>query len=159
MKLFTLLLSLFFIVGAQAQPIQFSGAVTQVHDGDTLKMDVGGEIVKIRLAYIDAPEMKQRFGPEAKLSLEELTRDKTVDATCSKKDLYGRYLCTLSADSKDINATQVERGAAWVYLAYAPKRTPLIAVQADAKSSHRGLWVDEEVTPPWDFRRNLKGTP
>jgi micrococcal nuclease len=133
--------------------------VTQVHDGDTLRMIVGGEVVKIRLAHIDAPEMKQRHGPESKLSLEELTRDETVDATCTKKDLYGRFLCTLFVGPKNINSALVEQGAAWVYLAYAPKRTPLIDVQADAKSSHRGLWADAEATPPWDYRRNLKGAP
>ncbi len=157
MKFLSLLLPLFFLVGAQAGTTQFRGAVTQVQDGDTLKMNVGIEVIKVRLAYIDAPELKQRHGPEAKRSLEELTRGKAIDALCSKKDIYGRFVCTVLVDSKDVGSAQIERGMAWVYTEYAPKKSPLIAVQAKAKSSQRGLWGDPSATPPWDFRRNLKG--
>lgn len=157
MKLFSLLLPLAFIVNVQAaEVVQFRGAVKEVHDGDTLKMSAGDKVVKIRLAYIDAPELMQRYGHESKRSLEQLTRDKPVDATCTGKDRYGRLLCTLMAGKEDVNAMQVKRGVAWAYLKYAPKGTTLKAIQADAEYSKRGLWADANAIAPWEYRRAQK---
>ena len=39
---------------------------------------------------------------------------------------------------------QVRRGMAWVYRKYAPKDSPLYAIEDEAKASKRGLWVDAD---------------
>ena len=156
MKFLSVFLTFAFLVSAQAETIQFRGAVKEVLDGDTLKMSSGNKVVKIRLAYIDAPELLQRYGHESKRSLEQLTRDKPVDATCTTKDRYGRLICTLLVGSEDLNSMQVKRGMAWAYLRYAPKGTPLKAIQAEAESGKRGLWADANAIAPWDYRTNVK---
>lgn len=156
MKLFSLLLPLAFFVNVQAEVTQLHGIVTDVHDGDTLKLQSGKETVKIRLAYIDAPELSQLYGYASKTSLEELTLRKRVEATCIGKDRYGRLLCTLLVGADDINAMQVKRGMAWAYLHYAPKGTPLKALQEIAMKSQRGLWSEPNPEAPWKYRHDPK---
>jgi endonuclease YncB( thermonuclease family) len=153
MKIFaSLLLALSF--GCAAETLQ--GFVSDVHDGDTVKFTSGKEVHKIRLAYIDAPELDQLYGHDSKTSLMQLTRDKRVEATCHSKDRYGRRLCTLLVGSEDINAMQVRRGMAWAYLRYAPKGTTLKGIQAEAMERKRGLWSDPHPEAPWDYRRSRK---
>ena len=41
---------------------------------------------------------------------------------------------------------------AWVFERYAPKDSPLYAVQAEARVARRGLWQDASVVPPWEWR-------
>ena len=155
MKMFALLLPLVLLT-AQADVTQLRGVVTEVHDGDTLKLKSGKDVTKIRLAYIDAPELDQLYGYASKTSLEQLTRDKRVEATCNGKDRYGRFLCTLQVGTEDINAVQVKRGMAWEYSHYAPKGSPLKALQNEAKAGKRGLWADPNPEAPWNYRHTPK---
>ena len=57
------------------------GTVTGISDGDTLTItDKSKKTYKIRLASIDAPEMKQAYGMQAKAFLSKLCFGKTVKA-------------------------------------------------------------------------------
>lgn len=152
MKILFILLWVCLNAGAAS----LSGVVTDVHDGDTLKMKSGGSYYKVRLAYIDAPELSQLYGHASRISLEQLTLNKEVAATCPSKDRYGRLLCTLAIGSEDINAIQVKRGMAWAYLRYAPKGTTLKGVQAEAMERKRGLWGGLNPQAPWDYRRGAR---
>ena len=64
----------------------------------------------------------------------------------------GRTLGRVSCAGVDANAEQVRRGMAWVYVRYAPKYSPLYAVQAEARAARRGLWHDPNPVPPWKWR-------
>src|SRR5437016_14437092 len=50
-------------------PVEPAGKVVAVHDGDTITVLVDKQQVKVRLAAIDAPELGQDFGRNAKLAL------------------------------------------------------------------------------------------
>ena len=55
------------------------GTVTKVHDGDTLSvLTTDGRTLTIRLSDIDAPELAQPFGPEARAQLARLVLSKRV---------------------------------------------------------------------------------
>ena len=49
--------------------------VTRILDGDTLEVKDDGELIRIRLVDIDAPEKSQPFGQRAKQKLSELVKD------------------------------------------------------------------------------------
>lgn len=68
-------------------------------------------------------------------------------------DRYGRTLGRVFCAGVDANAEQVRRGMAWVYVKYAPKDSPLYAIQAEARVARRGLWQDARPVPPWEWRR------
>jgi hypothetical protein len=136
----TLLLALSF--GCAAETLQ--GFVSDVHDGDTVKFTQGKEVYKIRLAYIDAPELDQLYGYASKTSLMQLTRDKRVDAHCIGKDRYGRRLCTLMVLR---TLTQCRSSAAWRgrICAMRPKERPLKASKPRLWSANGGFGVTRNL--------------
>lgn len=112
---------------------------------------------KIRLTGIDAPEKKQPFGNRSKQNLSDMVFNKTVTVETDKRDRYGRELGKVLAGGKDVNFEQVRTGLAWHYKAYermqpAADRQAYADAENDAKAAKRGLWVDTDPTPPWEWR-------
>jgi endonuclease YncB( thermonuclease family) len=132
------------------------GKVVSVHDGDTLTVLVSREQIKVRLLDIDAPERRQPFGTRSRQSLADLCAGRDARIAEQGKDRYGRTLGRVNCAGLDANGEQVRRGMAWVFERYAPKHSPLYAVQAEARAAKRGLWQDAKPVPPWEWRRNAK---
>lgn len=130
----------------------FTGKVVAVADGDTLTVLRGQEQIKTRLVEIDAPEKAQAFGNRAKQSLSDLCLGKIATLADQGKDRYKRTLARITCDGIDANEEQVRRGMAWVYRKYAPKDSPLYAIERDAREGMRGLWIDPAPVPPWEWR-------
>ena len=64
---------------SKSEPLQ--GVVTQVIDGDTLRFNVAGQpAIAVRLAQIDAPELCQAGGAEARRALSDLTLNKPASS-------------------------------------------------------------------------------
>jgi endonuclease YncB( thermonuclease family) len=129
------------------------GRVIAIADGDTLTVLVSRNQIKVRLLDIDAPERKQPFGTRSRQSLADMCAGKDARIAWREKDRYGRTLGRVSCAGVDANTEQVRRGMAWVYVRYAPKDSPLYAVQAEARAARRGLWQDARPVPPWERRR------
>ena len=130
-----------------------------VADGDTITVLDGTKTQhKIRLAGIDAPEKAQPFGQRSKQSLSDLVFDKTVVVETDKRDRYGREVGQVLSEGVDVNLTQVQRGFAWHYKAYAREQSPsdrqtYAVAEDDARAARRGLWADDGPTAPWDYRK------
>ena len=139
----------FFTFGS---PYKLSGTVIEVLDGDTIKLK-SDQIYKIRLAFIDAPELSQKHGVVSKNSLSMLTLNKKVIADCTENDQYGRDVCIVKVDSISVNETQISRGLAWAYRQYLPKNSNYIALEETAKKNKLRIWGDANPTPPWVFRK------
>lgn len=52
----------------------------------------------------------------------------------------------------DANSAQVRRGMASAYDRYDKDET-LYRLKDEARSAGRGLWVDQNPTAPWDWRK------
>jgi micrococcal nuclease len=129
--------------------------VIAVGDGDTLTILRNNKEERIRLSNIDAPEKKQPFGGRSKWSLSALCYGKDATLSNASKDRYGRTLALVQCDGVDVNREQVRRGMAWVYPKYNQDAT-LPAIESDAKQARRGLWANDDPTPPWRFRHRNK---
>ncbi|MCK6423937.1 MAG: thermonuclease family protein [Burkholderiaceae bacterium] len=144
---------------ATAEPWQIEGEVVRVADGDTLTLrDAQQQLHRIRLAGIDAPERRQAWGPQAREALTRAARRQPVRAACHKHDRYGRAVCTLHRDGHDLGLNLLRAGLAWHYLAYrheqsADEAAAYAQAEAQARRSAQGLWADDEVVAPWDWRR------
>ena len=93
---FLLCLNLLYPVAASAAKQEFTGRVVAVSDGDTLQiLTPEKQLVKVRLAEIDAPEKRQPYGARAKDVLSDLCFGKTVTATYVDTDRYGRTVARL----------------------------------------------------------------
>ena len=149
---FTALL-VFLLLAVNSAQADVRGRVVSVHDGDTLTVLVDRHQLKVRLTDIDAPELKQPFGTRSRQSLAELCFGKEASLDVRGRDRYQRTLATVTCAGTDANAEQVRRGYAWTYTRYARADSPLIAIQSEARSAHRGLWADPAAVAPWDWRR------
>ncbi len=136
-----------------------SGRVVRVADGDTITvLDASKVQHKVRLAGIDAPEKVQPYGERSRESLDELVAGKTVIVETHKRDRYGRLVGVVLVNGKDMNIEQVRRGLAWFYREYAHEqpaadRQSYDRAETEAKDFRKGLWVDKDPIPPWDFRQ------
>lgn len=134
---------------------EFSGKVIAVTDGDTIKVLVNKETVKVRLEGIDAPESKQSFGNKSKEALAGLVADKTVTVKKTGTDKYKRTLGIVIVGDADANAKMVENGWAWHYKKYNDEER-LAKLEDAARKAKKGLWSDEKPLAPWDYRARQK---
>jgi len=157
-----LLLAAFLLFVHTATANTLHGRVVGVADGDTVTvLDATNTQWKIRLMGIDAPEKKMPFGQKSKESLSALVFNKQVAVAFNKRDKYGRTVGKILVDGVDANLEQVKSGLAWHYKQYereqsATDRTAYAQAEEQARSEHRGLWVDPDPTPPWDWRKQQK---
>lgn len=129
--------------------------VVGVSDGDTISVLDSTHIQhKIRLASIDAPERAMPFSNRAKRYLSALVAGQTVEVETGKVDRYGRRVGKVLASGQDVNFEMVKAGMAWHYKEYdreqsTADRRMYAAAEELARAERRGLWEDEDPTPPW----------
>jgi endonuclease YncB( thermonuclease family) len=150
MRALRALLLLLFINCAHAE--EYDARIIAVMDGDTVLALKGGQKIKVRLANIDAPEKDQAYGMASRQAMVDRTLKKWVHVKTQAIDKYGRTVAELSIDGHSINEEQVQNGMAWEYSHYHSNKT-YIALEAEARSAHRGLWADANPTPPWEWRK------
>ena len=70
--------------------------VVKVSDGDTFSCRLHNqEMIKVRLADIDAPESGQAYGNQAKKALNKLIFRQRLGLKNERKDKYGRTVATV----------------------------------------------------------------
>ncbi|HEX7114722.1 MAG TPA: thermonuclease family protein [Steroidobacter sp.] len=136
----------------------FYGPLVRVGDGDTLYVKVQGVVMEFRLAEVDAPELAQPYGEQAKRVLTELLAgaDRIVLMPFDT-DRYGRTVAHVWAGKTHVNAEMIRRGAAWFYAAYA-RGDALYHVEQEARDARRGLWALplEQRLEPWVWRERKR---
>lgn len=125
-------------------------SIGDVLDGDTLYISNA----KIRLYGIDAPELSQSYGIEAKEELENMKND-IVTVDTYDIDIYGRTVAVLyKADGTSINEELVKKGAAWVFIDFCSEDfcDTWKSYEDDARAQGLGLWAEDSPQPPWEYR-------
>jgi micrococcal nuclease len=131
----------------------FLASVIGISDGDTLTVLHEREPVRIRIAEIDAPEKNQPFGTRSKQALSDMCFGKRAEVIPQTTDRYGRTVARVRCDGQDVSENQVIGGMAWVFDRYVTDRS-LYRLQGEAKAAQRGLWVDVDPVPPWEWRKH-----
>lgn len=122
------------------------GRVTQVVDGDSIKVDGRS----IRLIGINAPERGRPYFAESRDALAQLLDGESVWLRHDVEvlDQFGRELAyVFLADGRHVNAEMLSAGFAQYYtippnLAFADE---LLNAERDAREAGRGLWRPSEV--------------
>ena len=145
------------IVSAQARPAStYTAYVVRIIDGDTIHVrDITGEAHRIRLAMIDAPEKEQPFGAEATETLSELLKEGTVSLKVHCIDKYNREVAFVNCDGKDVSAEMLRKGMAMHYHMDFDNCEIYDKFEEAAKRHRQGLWAQEKIETPWDYRKNL----
>jgi endonuclease YncB( thermonuclease family) len=149
------MLLFFILVGVTAEPIKETESntsyylVTNVVDGDTIDVNINGEIKRIRLIGIDAPEVSENecYNNESFEKAKELLLNKKVsleaDSSQDDKDIYNRLLrYVFLEDGTNFNLYMIKDGYAIEYTydkAY-KYQNEFKAAQDSAKTGNKGLW-------------------
>ena len=142
------------IPAAPVQPPGLPAAkVTQVVDGDTIKVRLQGREYTLRLIGMDTPETVdprksvQCYGPEASNFAKRLLNNKTVhletDKSQGELDKYARMLRYIwLPDGRMYNYVAVLEGYAREYTYKSAYRysSDFSSAQSDARTNGRGLW-------------------
>ena len=148
---------LLLIICTPSYADQYEGRVIKVIDGDTIWVKTSNKHIKIRLSYIDAPELKQVHGVRSKNFLTNLILDKNVQINTNKKDRYNRHLGEVYIHSADdsvfVNAKMLKSGNAWIYLKHRDN-SYLKNLENYARIKKIGLWSEETPVEPWIYRRS-----
>jgi len=140
------------------QATEIAGVVVGVTDGDTVKvLDKRKVLHKIRLAGIDAPEKRMRYGQRAKQRLSDMVYRRSVIVVARNKDRYGRTIGKIVVDGRDANLAMIEAGLAWHYKRYSKQQSPgdrirYAQAETNARRQGVGLWAQPQPTPPWEWR-------
>ena len=151
-----LILIIFFFIDVSFAD-QYTAKVIRVIDGDTIWVKSDNKHIKIRLSYIDAPELKQIYGIRSRDFLINLVLEKNVQINTSKKDRYNRHLGEVyvhnEKESIFVNAKMIKSGNAWVYKIYRNNEY-LINLENFARSNNKGIWSQIDILEPLKYRAN-----
>jgi micrococcal nuclease len=150
---FASVLAALLLAAVSAQARVFQGVVTHVTDGDSIWVRGGGAPVEVRLQGIDAPEICQAFGKEARDALAARVLRRQVAVNSRARDTYQRVLGRVSAGGQDLGLWMVSRGYAWSYR-YRRDGGPYAAAEAQARQARLGLWsLSPQPLEPRVFRK------
>lgn len=134
-----------------------TGQVVVVHDGDTLTVQSGSFVYKVRLSDVDAPEMGQVFGKQARQYTEQMVLGSWVRVNVALIDRHGRRVGeVIVEDGWVLNEELVHAGLAWYYRVHPVRNDRLQKLEQYAFSKKLGLWVEPDPLPPWEFRRESR---
>jgi micrococcal nuclease len=139
----------------------YEAKVTSVVDGDTLwvRRAKGGPGTEIRLQGIDAPEICQHWGREAREALRKRLLSRSVTVAEVGRDTYGRALARLHSGGEDVGGWLVMRGDAWASRFHGHPSGPYARLEKAARAAHRGLWSQRRPMEPRLFRRQHGACP
>lgn len=133
--------------------------VIYISDGDTISVKrelngiLEGELIKIRMYGIDAPEKTQDYGMESKEALSNKIKDKLVEVEVKSKDRYGRTVGIIWLDNRNINEEMIRDGQAWYYEEYDKNNENSRIYQENAIKNKLGLFSRKNIEKPWEYRK------
>ncbi|MBD2097730.1 thermonuclease family protein [Trichocoleus sp. FACHB-591] len=140
-----------------------AGTVISTGDGDTLRVQMNGKPVTVRLACIDAPEANQAGGKEAATRLSQfLPKNQSVQLRVVGIDPYRRTIAEVFKNGQSVDLQMVQEGRAVVYRQYlsdcAATKDRYLQAEAKAKQRKLAFWSQANPVMPWDFRAGRRGT-
>lgn len=128
--------------------------MVRVTDGDSLwvRPEDGGRPRRMRISGIDAPELCQAHGQEARAALARQVKGRKLVWQVLRTDDYGRPLVRLALEGDDVARRLVLQGHAWSYR-YRQDPGPYLQEEAEARQARRGLFAAPQPERPHDFRK------
>jgi micrococcal nuclease len=133
-----------------------------VVDGDTVWVSRNGRRIKLRLIYIDAPEIKQlsldgfAVGEWSKAFLDRALGEK-ISFINHGRDRYGRTLAELFWRGQNLNYELVAAGFSFVYkfakFKSSTQKRRFIRAFYHAHSLNLGMWSTTGVMNPYNWRK------
>ena len=138
-----------------AHPQVWTGTVVHVGDGDTVYVKAADApaAVAVRLLGMDAPEICQEGGAQARQALAEMVLHHRVTVVGEGRDSYGRDLARVYAQGRDVGRQMVALGHAWSLRHGRASAADYGEEQQQAQAARRGLFAQAHPELPRDFRQ------
>jgi endonuclease YncB( thermonuclease family) len=144
---------------AAASLLEYEVIPGSVHDGDTLRVRSSkGEVLKVRFACVDAPELKQPMGEESRNHLRSLINEAggKVKLQVIETDRYGRSVAELWTKKGLLQSQMTASGMAFAYDQYSKNCPNWDAVKNAEKTAieyRLGVWRSPNFERPWHYRK------
>ena len=151
------LILLTLLLLALPQPLM-AATVTRIVDADTLILD---NAIKIRLYGIDSPERGQPGGLDATEAAVGLALGQCVEVEKLYADRYGRTVAIIILESGGtLQEALLQKGMAWVAPRYCkrPECDYWQELEQATRLARIGIWQDEHAVPPWEWRKQTRGS-
>ena len=138
---------------------EYEVVANSVHDGDTLRVrSPKGEVLKVRFACIDAPELKQPLGQESRNYLRSMINEAggKVKVKVINTDRYGRSVAEVWTKSGLLQSRMTAAGMAFAYDQYSKDCPNWDAVKSSEKAAMEfklGVWRLPNFERPWNYRK------
>lgn len=117
-----------------------TGTVINVIDGDSVVVKISGEQFQADLIFVDAPEIDDQYGREAKQYVAERTKGKKLTIKDHGKFFKNNHLVEIFLPTgTSINRLLIENGYARYYTSI-KSSDKLIRLEEEAKSKKIGIW-------------------
>jgi micrococcal nuclease len=144
-----------FTFSLTPSPIPIFYSVVKVVDGDTIDVDIDGQVKRVRIIGINTPEVVdlrrevECFGKQASEKAKNILQKKKVrlekDPTQGEADKYGRLLrFVFLEDGTDFGLLMIKEGYAYEYTYNLPYKyqQQYKNAQKEAQENKKGLWED-----------------
>ena len=135
---------------------ELTGEVVTVPSADTVEVIWADTVISVCLAGIDAPELEQPFGADARRGVEKMLLGRQVRVRLRGIDApqHCERVGQVLLHDEDVSREIVEAGWAWLCRESAFRSSiPVISeAEQEARRRRRGLWKDAEPTSPWMHR-------
>jgi len=152
--LFLIAIINFACLAIAVQPSWAANFAVRVFDGDNITLVDRGIKTKVHLACIDAPELLQAQGEQARKVLQNILEDEEIYLKVFKKDKFGRYYGEVLAGGQNANKVMISLGLAHYDRLQEKDCQGYEELEAKAKGDRLGVWANgTDVMLPSQFRR------
>jgi endonuclease YncB( thermonuclease family) len=129
-----------------------TGTIVRVDDGDSVVVREASLPIRLHLEGVDAPELSQPFGSQARDYLSRLVMDKAVSVRVrSRAPRDGESRAQIELNGADVSALLLRNGMAR-YCGRHSEDSVLRQAEAEARKAGRGLWATPDAPSPWQHR-------
>lgn len=141
---------------ANERPVLYRATVLKVENGQVLRVRIGSEERRVRLACVQAPRPSQE--PWSWLATQSLQRlvplGGAVEVDLRARDVFGRLVGVVRRNGRDVAPSLLRRGALFAYDGYLGRCTDLgyASSEAEARRAGLGVWsVAGGIERPWNL--------
>jgi len=148
---------------SETQSLRCEVVKNSIYDGDTFRVRCDNREQKIRLCGIDAPEVQQPLGIEARNYLRSLVAQAKGQVMVIEmdRDRYGRSVAEVLLESpsgeQSVQEEMLKAGMAYHYKQYSSNchnREVFDIAEEMGRSQKRGVWkLQGGGQRPWDYRK------
>ncbi len=119
-------------------------------NGDTIFVETLERAYQVRFFGIDAPEMSQPYGNEARDFVSDLILSKLVTVEIQEKKGANLYIGDVFFKKRELSRLMLQKGYAW----YNRGKTQYSFTKLEERAKRRqiGLWEEKKPVPPWMYK-------